>query len=87
MAAPGISAPRAPNLAITFLNAKAEPYVRPLAEGVQSPIFMPCDVTVPGHLRPFTNASRRLGPPRLRAALDRLCAQGGSGRTDHGLFG
>ena len=37
-------------LAITYLNAKAEPYVRPLAEALNSDIFMPCDVTVPGQL-------------------------------------
>ena len=37
-------------LAITYLNAKAEPYVRPLAEALHSDIFMPCDVTVPGQL-------------------------------------
>ena len=50
MAAPDISVPRAPTLAITYLNAKAEPYVRPLAEALNSDIFMPCDVTVPGQL-------------------------------------
>ena len=38
------------DLAITYLNAKAEPYVRPLAEALNSDIFMPCDVTVPGQL-------------------------------------
>jgi enoyl-[acyl-carrier protein] reductase I len=37
-------------VAITYLNAKAEPFVRPLAEALQSPIIMPCDVTVPGQL-------------------------------------
>jgi len=37
-------------LAITYLNPKAEPYVRPLAAALQSPIFMPCDVTVPSQL-------------------------------------
>lgn len=31
-------------LAITYLNAKAEPYVRPLAESVNAPIIMPLDV-------------------------------------------
>ncbi len=36
------------DLAITHLNAKAEPYVRPLADALGSKIFMPCDVTVPG---------------------------------------
>jgi enoyl-[acyl-carrier protein] reductase I len=31
-------------LAITYLNDKAEPYVRPLAEELHAPIIMPCDV-------------------------------------------
>jgi enoyl-[acyl-carrier protein] reductase I len=31
-------------LAITYLNDKAEPYVRPLAEALHAPIIMPCDV-------------------------------------------
>lgn len=31
-------------LAITYLNKKAEPYVRPLAEKLQSPLVLPCDV-------------------------------------------
>jgi NAD(P)-dependent dehydrogenase (short-subunit alcohol dehydrogenase family) len=35
-------------LAITYLNAKAEPYVRPLAEKLDSPIIVPCDVREPG---------------------------------------
>ena len=37
-------------LAITYLNAKAEPYVRPLAEELASPIIVPCDVREPGQL-------------------------------------
>ena len=37
-------------LAIAYLNARAEPYVRPLADALQSKIVMPCDVTVPGQL-------------------------------------
>jgi enoyl-[acyl-carrier protein] reductase I len=38
------------DLAITWLNAKAEPYVRPLAEALGSTILLPCDVAVPGQL-------------------------------------
>ena len=38
------------DLAITYVNAETEPYVRPLAEALTSDIFMPCDVTVPGQL-------------------------------------
>lgn len=37
-------------LAVTYLNAKAEPYVRPLAEQVKAPIIMPLDVMVDGQL-------------------------------------
>lgn len=37
-------------LAITYLNAKAEPYVRPLAERLASPIIVPCDVRAAGEL-------------------------------------
>lgn len=32
------------DLAISYANDKAEPYVRPLAEGLGSTIIMPCDV-------------------------------------------
>jgi len=38
------------DLAITFLNAKTEPYVRPLVQALQSEIVLPCDVTVPGQM-------------------------------------
>jgi enoyl-[acyl-carrier protein] reductase I len=38
------------DLAITYLNAKAEPYVRPLAEAVDAGIVMPLDVSIPGQL-------------------------------------
>lgn len=31
-------------LAITYYNQKAEPYVRPLAAGLAAPIILPCDV-------------------------------------------
>jgi len=37
-------------LAITYLDATAEPYVRPLAEKLDSPIIVPCDVREPGQL-------------------------------------
>lgn len=36
------------DLAITYLNAKAEPHVRPLAEALGAQIVMPLDVSVPG---------------------------------------
>jgi len=38
------------DVAITYLNAHAEPYVRPLAEQLESTIIMPCDVREPGQL-------------------------------------
>jgi enoyl-[acyl-carrier protein] reductase I len=37
-------------LAITYLNDKAEPYVRPVAESLAAPIVVPCDVRIPGQL-------------------------------------
>jgi enoyl-[acyl-carrier protein] reductase I len=37
-------------LAITYLNARAEAYVRPLAEQLESQIIVPCDVREPGQL-------------------------------------
>jgi enoyl-[acyl-carrier protein] reductase I len=37
-------------LAVTYLNEKAEPYVRPVAESLGAPIIVPCDVRVPGQL-------------------------------------
>jgi enoyl-[acyl-carrier protein] reductase I len=38
------------DLAITYLNEKARPYVEPLARQLEAPIFLPCDVTQPGQL-------------------------------------
>jgi enoyl-[acyl-carrier protein] reductase I len=38
------------DLAITYLNAKTEPYVRPLASGLGSGIVLPCDIAVNGQL-------------------------------------
>lgn len=37
-------------VAVTYVNAKAEPHVRPLAESLNSPIIVPCDVREPGQL-------------------------------------
>ena len=37
-------------LAITYLNDKAEPYVRPVAETLAAPLIVPCDVRIPGQL-------------------------------------
>lgn len=38
------------DLAITYLNDKAKPYVEPLARDLDAPIFMPLDVSQPGRL-------------------------------------
>jgi enoyl-[acyl-carrier protein] reductase I len=37
-------------LAVTYRSARAEPFVRPLAEQLGSPIVVPCDVSEPGQL-------------------------------------
>ena len=38
------------NLAVTYLNERARPYVEPLAQKVGADIFMPLDVAKPGEL-------------------------------------
>ncbi|HET9338360.1 MAG TPA: enoyl-ACP reductase FabI [Casimicrobiaceae bacterium] len=38
------------DLAITYLNDKARRFVEPLARGLEAPIFLPLDVSVPGQL-------------------------------------
>lgn len=38
------------DLAATYVNAKAEPHVRPLAEGLGASLILPCDVREPGQL-------------------------------------
>lgn len=49
-------------LAITYLNAKAEPHVRPLAEALGAPIIVPCDVREPGQLEAvFARIEREWG--------------------------
>ncbi|HTV34330.1 MAG TPA: enoyl-ACP reductase FabI [Methylocella sp.] len=49
-------------LAITYLNAKAEPYVRPLAERLASPIIVPCDVRESGQLEAvFSRTNKEWG--------------------------
>jgi enoyl-[acyl-carrier protein] reductase I len=58
------------DLAITYLNEKAKPYVEPLARKLEAPIFMPLDVERSGELED------PLGPARYPDALDRVRAQG-----------
>lgn len=45
-------------LAVTYLNDDAEPYVRPLAESLRAPIVLPCDVRAPGQLDAVFDAIR-----------------------------
>jgi enoyl-[acyl-carrier protein] reductase I len=37
-------------LAVTYVNEKADPYVRPVADALGAELLMPCDVRVPGQL-------------------------------------
>jgi enoyl-[acyl-carrier protein] reductase I len=46
------------DLAVTYLNEKARPYVEPLAEAVGAEVFLPCDVTVQGELETVFGAIR-----------------------------
>ncbi|WP_374572040.1 enoyl-ACP reductase FabI [Phenylobacterium sp.] len=49
-------------VAVTYLNDKAEPFVRPLAEALESPIIVPCDVRRDGELEAaFDEVRRRWG--------------------------
>ena len=50
------------DLAVTYLNAKAEPHVRPLAEALKTSIIVPCDVRVAGELEAvFDRITREWG--------------------------
>ena len=46
------------DVAITYLNEKAKPYVEPLARQLDAPIFLPLDVSVPGQLEAAFDAIR-----------------------------
>lgn len=49
-------------LAITYVNAKAEAHVRPLAEALGSPLILPCDVRESGQLEAvFAQIERQWG--------------------------
>ena len=56
------------SLAVTYLNSKAEPYVRPLAERLECPIIVPC-----ARVHPYP---RCLGPARLCALFHRFRTEG-----------
>ncbi len=77
-------------LAITHVNEATRPHVEPLARQLGAPIFMPCDVLVPGQLEAVfrTMASRwgrldfvlhavgRVPPEDLRGRLTDCSAEG-----------
>jgi enoyl-[acyl-carrier protein] reductase I len=46
-------------LAITYLNDKAKPFVVPLATALEAPLFLPCDVRAPGQLEGVFDAIRQ----------------------------
>ena len=49
-------------LALTHLNAKAEPFVKPLADELKADLFLPCDVLVEGQLEAvFEAVAKRWG--------------------------
>lgn len=49
-------------IAVTYLNDKAEPHVRPLAEGLKASLVIPLDVRVPGQLEnAFSEISQTWG--------------------------
>ena len=56
------------DVAITYLNERAKPYVEPLARRLEAPILLPCDVSQPGQLETvFEAIAQRWG--RLDFAL------------------
>ena len=74
-------------LAVTYLNAKAEPFVRPLAEQLGSPIMVPCDVREPRSTRGSVLAHPEgMGPSRFPAPLDCLRAEGRSAQPYYRLL-
>ena len=49
-------------LAITYVNEKGDPYVRPVADALGAELLMPCDVRVPGQLEAvFEQVRQRWG--------------------------
>ncbi|CAN1723302.1 Enoyl-[acyl-carrier-protein] reductase [NADH] 1 [Hyphomicrobium sp. 1Nfss2.1] len=50
------------DLAVTYLNEKAEPFVRPVADELSAELVGPCDVRVPGELEAvFDGITKRWG--------------------------
>jgi enoyl-[acyl-carrier protein] reductase I len=48
------------DLAITYLNDKARPFVEPLIRQLSAPIFLPCNVSEPGQLEAVFEAIKQL---------------------------
>ena len=57
------------DLAITYLNDKAKPYVEPLAKEVEASIFMPLDVQARDSWRPFSKHQEEVGQARHHACI------------------
>src|SRR3974377_2104752 len=48
------------DLALTYLNDKAKPFVEPLARQVSAPIFLPCNVSESGQLEAVFQAIKQI---------------------------
>jgi hypothetical protein len=75
------------DLAITYLNDKAKPYVEPLAKELGASIFMPLNLQVEGQLEAvFEEIGAKWG--QLDIGLHSICfrAEGGSARACGGLL-
>src|SRR5512140_3241630 len=46
-------------VALTYLNERARPFVEPLAREIEAPLFLPLDVAVPGQLEAVFDAVGR----------------------------
>ena len=76
------------DLAITYLNEKARPYVEPLARELEAPLFLPLDVGDAGRARGGIRRGRGpVGRARHPRPLDRLRAQGGPAGRPPQLLG
>jgi hypothetical protein len=63
-------------LAITYLNDKAKPFVEPLTRQINADIFLPCDVTKPTARELIRSDQGEMGTPRFSLPFDRLGTQG-----------
>ena len=56
-------------LAITYLNDKAKPFVEPLARQINADIFLPCDVPSQVSSRAYSKRSRRNGDASIFSSI------------------